>query len=116
MCVLLEQGEETQADGQHVIQELTSVPTTSSPDTEILGALDQVTLLPCVAAPHLKKENNHIHFPLQSLSLFIPPNSSSEALVLTGARWLPSMVRVCSPGCHRVLINHSNKSCQRNIN
>lgn len=111
MCCVLEQGEE--ADGQHATQELTSVSSISSPDTEILGALDHVTLLPRMSAPHLKKENSPIHFPLQSLSLFIP---SSEALALTGPCWLPSTVRVCSPGCHRILINHSDKSCQRTIN
>lgn len=115
-CSLLEQGEETWADGQHAKQELTSVSSITSPDTGFLDALEQVTLPPCVSAPHPEKENGPIHFPLQSLSLFISSGSSSEALVLTGACWVPSMVRVCSPGCHRTLINHSNKSCQRNIN
>jgi len=37
-------------------------------------------------------------------SSLLTANLSSEALVLTGACWVPSMVGVCSPGCHRILI------------
>lgn len=74
MCGFLEQGEETQAGAQYITQELTSVSSVS-PDTEILGALDHATLLPCLSAPHLNKKRSPTHFPWQCLSLFIPPDS-----------------------------------------
>lgn len=40
------------------LQEFVSSSSISSTDTEILGALDPVTLLPCMSAPHLKKKNS----------------------------------------------------------
>lgn len=117
-CGLLEQAEETWADGQCAKQELRMFHQLLALTLGFWVPLSKSLCFHECQLPIQKRRMVLLIFPCSpsACSSLLTADPSLEALVLTGACWVPSMVRVRSPGCHTILINHSNKSCQRNIN